>query len=165
MTKTATWSFDRWLFAASCVLCAVSCLMLWVAMRPRVSESFAGIPSSQVISHGSATIGISDIRSERGSGRYAAPTGSHYVVLTLTVKNNIDMPITIAPSSDSYMKNDAGDVVYLTPFELTSPFHAGQLLPGETVRGELSYLVKDTQRYRYYLESDWTGGVVSFSLQ
>ncbi|MGB3023614.1 MAG: DUF4352 domain-containing protein [Candidatus Saccharimonadales bacterium] len=165
MTKKLAWSFDRWLFVASCVLFIASCIMLWLAMQPRLSQSFAGIPSSRVVTHGSVTIGISSIRTEKGSGHYAAPAGSHYVVLTLTVTNNIATPITIAPSSDTYMKNDAGDVVYLTPLELNSPFHAGQLLPAETVRGELSYLVRDNQTYRYYLESDWTGGVVSFSLQ
>lgn len=158
-------SSDKLFFAAACVLCLVSGMMLVFALQRPATDAFAGLRPSQVIRHGSAKIGISGIERQSGSGRYQAPKGKHYVVLTLTVTNMIDTPITIAPVSDSYLKNTRGDVVYLTPLELANPFRSGQLLPHETIRGELSYLVNDADSYAYYLESDWTGGVVSYSLQ
>lgn len=133
--------------------------------RPTGQLVSPAITQGSFVRHGSVDMMISNVRREKGTGHYSAPEGKHYVVLTLTLRNVSDQTITIAPANDTYLKNEPGDVVYLTPLQLDKPFHSGQLLSGETIRGDLSYLTRDTETYRFYAESDWSGGVVPFMLQ
>jgi hypothetical protein len=68
------------------------------------------------------------------------------------------------PAADTYLKDTSGNVVYLTPFELSQPFRSGELLPGEQIQGQLSYLVKKSKSYALYIDSTWSGRLIEIKL-
>lgn len=118
----------------------------------------------QTVSLGSASVKVDHLTYGHGTSAFTAPTGQEYAELYLTVKNIADKPIYIAPATDTYVKNASGQVAYLTPYELAHPFHAGELLPGDTVSGQLSFLVKNHTHYTFYVDGIWSGGVLPFAL-
>ncbi len=153
-------------FYAGLVLCLVSVVLLLGAFRlSQDRTSSVSLPAGQTVSQGSAALTLESVRSTAGSGHYKAPTGKKYIIISLRVENRSTTPIMVAPASDTYLKDSAGTTYYLSPTSLEEPFHSGQLLPGDRVRGELSYLVPEKSDARLFIEADWTGGVVPFLLQ
>lgn len=159
---------ERWLFVSSLVLFIMSFITLGIAQsiaHERTHIPYAGIAQGKAITSGSSTITVQKVERKPGTKHFAAPSGYEYLVVTLRVRNNSEKPFNIAPSMDTYVKTTSGKVSYLTPYELASPFHSGLLLPGESVAGELSYLVPKQTAYTYYVEASWSGNVVPFMIQ
>jgi hypothetical protein len=161
-------NLEKKLFVGSIVLFIISFMVLLTAVyitgeRNRVP--FAGAEPGKPISSGISTTTVTNIQRSNGKKPFAAPSGYEYIILTLRVRNNSEEPFDALPTTDTYIKTNEGHVSYVTPYSLVRPFHSGQILPGESTAGELSYLVPKNSAYKFYVESDWTGGVVSFMIQ
>ncbi len=173
MNRTSSQT-DRKLFYSAIIVLVLSFVVLGFAVHSeqrsrgnvqRSAEQQTAFHSGQAISLGSATMRISNLTYSDGSGHFIAPAGKHYLIVDLTVKNYSDAPINVLPSNDTYVKDSAGRVVYLTPYEVSQPFRAGELLPGETITGQLSYLVPKSGQLNYYIDAIWSGGVVPIKVQ
>jgi hypothetical protein len=95
---------------------------------------------------------------------FKSPEDKHYAIVKLALTNKTDQPIHVYPVFDTYMKASDGTVYKITPFALTDAFRSGDIMPGESLKGELSFLVPKQTDARFYLESIWSGSVVSFTL-
>jgi hypothetical protein len=162
------------LFWAGLGLCLLACFLLLLALRAeRNAATSYNRPVSvqkpfsigQTIRMGSASVKVSDVTFGGTQATSTAPAGKQYLVLQLTVQNFSDKPINVMPASDMYVKNSTGQVSYLTPYRLKSPFRAGELPPGEKISGQLSYLVDTNQNAQFYIDSIWSGGVVPIALR
>jgi hypothetical protein len=108
---------------------------------------------------------VSNIQHKSGSGRFTAPSGYEYLVLTLSIRNNGEKPFDVFPMTDTYIKSASGKISYVTAYDLVNPFHSGSILPGESTMGELSYLIPKNASYKYYIEASWSGGAIPFMVQ
>ncbi|MGZ6004753.1 MAG: DUF4352 domain-containing protein [Candidatus Saccharimonadales bacterium] len=122
------------------------------------------IAINQPISIGLVDLQVSDIKTTNGSQPFIAPAGKQYVIANLKVKNRSDQPLQLLPSTDTYVKDQTGQVIYLSPYALENPLRAGQLLPGETISGQVSYLVSKNIVNKLYIDASWSGGVIPFAL-
>ncbi len=161
------------LFWSSVVLCVFSAIMLSTTLAVerhdrehfyRKASALTPFQQGQTVRMGAASVTVADASFLPGSGHFAAPAGKQYLVATLIVKNFSDKPINVLPSTDTYVKDVSGHIVYLTPFGLDEPFHAGELLPGEQVRGQVSYLVSKAQQLTFYVDAIWSGGVLPITV-
>jgi len=139
---------------------------LFVQHQPRrASVAQNPYPNGQAVTMGSVSMKINNVTYSDGKKSFPIPPDQHYVIVDLSVTNVSDRPVNILPGSDIYLKKDSGEVSYLTPFELDEPFHAGELSPGETVRGQISYAAGKTAKYKLFVDGIWSGGVIPFSLR
>ncbi len=122
------------------------------------------ISINQAISMGLVEMKVSSVRTSDGSQPFIAPKDKQYIIVDLSIKNKSDKPIQVLPSTDTYVKDSQGNIVYLTPYSLANPMRAGQLLPGETIKGETSYLVSKNGTNKLYIDASWSGGVIPFAL-
>lgn len=156
------------LFWVSFVFCVIAVTLfaatLFMQNGDFDAQPTAGYPLGATARFPQSTVTISDVKTSEGSGRFIAPEGSTYLVLTMTVTNISKAKITVLPSLDTYLKDEQGVMTYLTPLALDHPFRAGPILPGDTVKGQLSYLVRQVKDQSFYIDAVWTAGVAKFSL-
>lgn len=150
-------------------LLALSSVLLVVALgaESRTTANLARTAARQTpfalgqdINTGSATIKLSNPSYSDGAGPFAAPAGKHYLILDFSVKNYSATTINVLPGADTYVKGADNHPLYLAPFTLTEPFRPGGLAPGETMVGQLSYLVPISGNVTFYLDSIWSGRVI-----
>lgn len=159
------------LFIMSVILFLSSFVMLIAAFNLEHPEANidakgqAPFAMGTTIKQGNVAMSVDKVTYSDGEGVFTAPEGKHYAIVTFTVKNRSDRQVMVMPSSDTYMKDQSGNVVYLTPYELESPFHSGELPPGEQVRGELSYLVPKSTPFKLYIDAIWSGGVIPITIK
>lgn len=151
------------------LLLALATLLLGFTLREKpaniVDKPYQGYEVNVPVSMGVASMKVSSVSFSDGQPGFRAPPNLHYAVIDMTIKNNSDQPINVLPSVDMYTKDEAGSVSYLTPFSLNQPFRAGKLLPGEQIKGELSFIVVKTGKVKLFVDSIWSGGVVPFRVQ
>lgn len=152
------------------VLALVMLIWALIVQQNSPKTMTAAVPMSGYSVHTPVTMGLAsmeftDVAFSDGQPGFTAPSGMHYIIVDFMVKNNSDRPIDVLPSNDTYAKDQAGNVSYLTPFGLKQPFRAGLVLPGEQIKGQLSYLTKKTGAVKIYVDSIWSGGVVPFKVQ
>ncbi|MEO8105602.1 MAG: DUF4352 domain-containing protein [Candidatus Saccharibacteria bacterium] len=131
----------------------------------RPAPPIVGYAIGKKISSGMVTVQVISVETTDGIPFLMAPTGQHYVIPTIAIRNNLSHPINITPSTDIYVKNTAGVVSHLTPYSLKAPFRSGSLLPGDTIQGQLSFLANKTGNLRLYFDGIWSGGVLPFEVQ
>lgn len=161
------------LFYLSTGLLAMSIILLITAVivqRHTQTNQILPAPAvgygvGEVVPVGSAEVQVAKITFSNGQPGFTAPADKRYLIVELTVKNNANQPIDVLPSSDTYIKNTAGHVSYLTPYGLKQPFRAGKLLPGEQITGQLSYLTAKKGSLKLFVDSIWSGGVIPFKVQ
>lgn len=174
-TKKSTW-IDRQttirllyisvtLFACAAVLLVLSLYIETHHQRVVTSQATTGYPVGTSLSQGVATVKLESVSYVSGTGHFTTPAGKKYAVMTIRIKNRSDTPINVLPTSDIYVKDAAGNTVYLTPFSLNAPFHAGELPAGDTVGGELSYIVPSNGPLKLYIDAIWSGGVLIYTLR
>jgi hypothetical protein len=83
---------------------------LWVQHNSSIPAPFQGYGIGTPISMGDVTIEMKSISSTKGQNIFTAPKGKHYVIIELSVRNISEKPITILPSTDTYMKDSSGKV-------------------------------------------------------
>jgi hypothetical protein len=161
---------SRQLFYVNSFLLALSIILLATAIWVQNSaknpvQPFAGYPAGVTVSMGNAATRVNSTSSATGQGHFTAPADKHYLIVDVTVKNTSEKPINVFPSIDTYVKAPGGKVTFLTPYSLSEPFRAGQVLPGDQISGQLSYLVPKNGSQKLYIDSGWSGGVVTFDVQ
>ena len=133
--------------------------------RPGPARAQAPYAVGQQITQGAVAISVDAVDWRAGSAPFIAPDGTQYAVVGITATNRTETPIQVLPPSDVYVKAADGTIVYLTPDMVENPFRAGELPPGETIKGQLSYLVKNDTAYNLYIDAGWSGGVLPFRLR
>jgi hypothetical protein len=159
---------SRAFFYCSVAILLLAMVLLSIAIHTercgQASTKTTAFSVGQQIISGQGTITISTVKHSSGSAHFKAPADSEYLILNLKVNNNGTKPINVLPAADTYLKDTSGNVVYLTPFELSQPFRSGELLPGEQIQGQLSYLVKKSKSYALYIDSTWSGRLIEIKL-
>ena len=155
----------------SVVLFVLSAAALLVAYRTRAATVAGPIAPhtpyhlQSVITQGAVAMTVHSVRYDAGSGAFAAPAGQQYAIVHVTIAHRPDAPIQILPSVDTYLKDDYGTVYYMAPFNVDTPLRAGELLPADTIQGDLSYRVSTGQSLRLFADATWSGGVIPVLLQ
>lgn len=161
-------TFDTRLFIASIALFALSLVVLFVANMVVAGHKrvpYSGVSTNTVITSGVSALQVTNIQHKPSAIPFVAPKGYEYLVVTLSVQNNDEKPIDVLPTSDTYVKQADGTVSYLAPYALQNPFRGGKILPGESTKGELSYLVPVDGTYKFYVESDWSAAAIPFMIK
>ncbi|MFZ1249015.1 MAG: DUF4352 domain-containing protein [Candidatus Saccharimonadales bacterium] len=159
---------DHKIFLISCALFVLSIFTLGSALL--LVQKHDRLPSNGIrmgvdVRNGSSELQVYTIEHRPGTQQFPAPKGYEYVVVTLKVKNVGERPFSVLPTNDTYIKTSDGHVSYVSAYELEAPFRAGLILPGESTRGELSYLVPKQANYKFYVESSWTATAIPFMVQ
>lgn len=169
----ATWNNAQRLFVASLVLLTIAVGLLSVAAYkiyhlPPAHQSTPATPFAldTVVSGGQVKVKISAVRYGLSSQDSTAATDDmHYIIMTLAITNTGDTPIQVLPSKDTYIKDSEGHVLFLTPYNLDNPFRAGELPPGESIQGELSFAARKSEHYTFYIDALWSGSVLPFAIR
>lgn len=156
------------MFYASAAMLACSMILLVLALRAEHRAAALSRPSvtqeafklGQEVSMGQVKLRLSDAQYTNGSGVFSAPADKHYLIMTLHIKNFSTQPINVLPASDTYVKTADGQVTYLTPYNLKNPFRPGELLPGEEISGQVSYLIAKDVPVKFFADAIWSGGVI-----
>ena len=156
-------------FIAGIVMLGLATILLGITLylQHKIPSSSIQTPFKigQAVTLGSATFKINGVSYSDGKPGFPAPASQHYLIVDCTITNITDKPINVFPASDIYLKRSSGEVAYLTPFALDQPFRAGELSPGETIRGEISYVTPKNASFKLYIDSIYSGGVIPFELQ
>lgn len=165
------WRNAQLLFVISLLLLVTSIGLLVITTRRlshqptrKAAQPAAPFAVASDISSGLVTVTVESVQFAGTQGNFVAADGEHFVLIGLKVRNNSDQPIQILPSSDTYLKDASGHVTYLTPYRLDNPFRAGELPPGETVRGELSYIASTVGQHKLFIDAKWSGSVLPFKI-
>lgn len=160
------------LYFASIVLLIFSFFVLGTTLLIKVSDNNNSVNVStqepfkvgEQITTGQVSITVTSVDYGGGSEPFIAPEGMQYAVVRLNISNRDIKPISIAPTIDTYIKADDGKVSYVSPYALKDPFRAGELLPGESIQGDLSYLVKKDVSLKYFVDSIWSGSSIPIKI-
>jgi hypothetical protein len=162
------------MYFASIAMIILSFVVLGIALasntKNTVNSSSTKVQSQrpfeigEVFTSGQVKLQVSAVDFSAGTQPFIAPETMQYAVVRLHITNQSDHPINILPTTDTYIKSADGTVSYLSPFGLKDPFRGGELLPGESVQGELSYLIKKDQPSKFYIDSIWSGAVIPVKL-
>jgi|GEM_PF-4173343 len=79
------------------------------------------------------------------------------LVIRLTVKNKSDVPQAFLPVNDMFIKDNFGAIHQLEPvFGIPSPIMAGELAAGQSVTGDVSYVLENKNRdLRLFFDPRW----------
>jgi hypothetical protein len=92
----------------------------------------------------------------RGSGEKGSLNpgdGKTYLIVNLYVKNKTNKILPLYPVTQTYIKDSQGQTYSIGPAIVKQPFLAGDLQPGDQIKGELAYVVPDTiQEPLFYFE-------------
>lgn len=129
----------------------------------------ATVPSSPVkkgelISMGAVQLRVDKTQYKEGESPFKAPAGKRYAIISIYIKNKSDKPVQVLPSNDIYLKDDSGELAYISSFNLDQPFRAGELSPGEGIKGDLSFLISQDGVYKLYVDAPWSGGVIPLQI-
>jgi len=154
------------LFVSSVVLFSATLVYFNKSKQLRTTTYASSQPFStgKPVRMGKVEVTLSNVHFEAGSPPFIAPEGSTYVLAELSIHNTTDAPLQILPSVDTYVKSTDGSVSPLAVYAYQSPFRAGELPVGETIRGEVGYLVKKDAAAKLYVDATWSGGVLPFKL-
>jgi hypothetical protein len=164
--KTQNVEKTRFMFVSSLVLFAISVVLLTAAVYsavPHKTRQAVYQPGTEIV-NGQAKFSIKNLTYTNGEGRFVAPANKHYAIFDFTVENTSSKTIAILPANDTYMKNTAGVVSFLTPYGLENPFRAGDLLPHEKITGQLSYLVNKNESQKLYVDAVWSGALIAIAI-
>ena len=78
----------------------------------------------------------------RGSGEKGSLNpgeGKTYLIVNLYVKNKTSKVLPLYPVTQTYIKDSQGQTYSIGPAIVKQPFLAGDLAPGDQVKGELAY--------------------------
>jgi hypothetical protein len=170
MKKLKVINRTKFMFYSSLVLFVSSFVFLVAALQiesattPKQTTQALYTPGSQIVS-GKAQFQIDNITYSNGSSHFAAPEGKQYLILSFTLKNVSKETISILPANDTYVKDSNGNVYSLSPVGLDNPFRAGELLPGDTITGQLSYLVPKDTPLKLYIDALWSGSLIAIAVK
>lgn len=82
----------------------------------------------------------------RGNGEKGSlnpGSGKTYLIVTLYVKNKTNKVLPVYPLTQTYIKDSEGQTYNIGPAIVKQPFLAGDLAPGDQLKGELAYEIPD----------------------
>lgn len=164
------WNNAQLLFVVSLLLLATS-IGLLTAAGERLTRTAAPYAKPATpfnvgasITNGQVSVTVASVKLAGGQGPFQTTDSEQYAVVTLHVRNNSDSPIQVLPSNDTYVKDATGKVSYLTPYTLENPFRAGELSPGESIQGQLSYKISTAGKHTFFIDARWSGSVLPFAV-
>ena len=92
-------------------------------------------------------------RSSGEKGSLNPGDGKTYLIVNLYVKNKTNKILPLYPVTQTYIKDSKGQTFSIGPAIVKQPFLAGDLQPGDQIKGELAYIVPNTvQDLQFYFE-------------
>ncbi len=81
-----------------------------------------------------------------------------YVIVNISITNTSNDTLSFIPVFQSHIRTAKGKSLDMSPYpDLKNPINAGDIEPGVTLTGELSYLVSNTdQQLLFYFGPDWS---------
>ena len=166
-------SRPRIVFAAGLVMLVISGILLGLTIKLQndyrhdtaSASAASGYPAGTEVTKGLVSMTVQKVSYTKGQGSFTAPDGMQYAIVTVAVKNRSDKPINILPSTETYIKDEKNNLHYLTPFKVEQPFRAGNAPSGETLTGQLSYLVPEKGKLNLFADSSWSGDVIKIQLR
>lgn len=141
----------------------ISALFIESQATPKQTSQAVYAPGTQIVS-GKAQFQIDKVSYSAGSEHLKAPNGKQYVIVDVTIKNISKEPIDVLPANDTYIKDAAGNVSYLSPVGLDNPFRAGKLMADDTIKGQLSFLAAKDTPLKFYIDAIWGGSLISIAI-
>ena len=86
---------------------------------------------------------ISSRIDDTGTEVFRPGAGYHYVIVDVEITNSDTADLALAPVIQTQIQSAMGERFEMAPAPLDKPFDAGVLAPGQSRRGELSYIVPD----------------------
>jgi hypothetical protein len=157
------------LFLVSVVVLLLSIVLLatslWIQHNTAYLAPVKGYPQNVKVSAGEVAVRVDSVSTTSGSGIFKAPSNQQYIIVGITIRNITQKPINVFPSTDIYLKDPNGNITSLSIYNLDHPYRAGELLPGDQVSGQLSYLVSKGIEQKLYVDGIWSGGILVFDVQ
>jgi len=83
-------------------------------------------------------------------------TELNFVVVNLSIKNKSDAKLSFIPVFQSHIRTVDGITYSMSPLPGIQPIYAGDIEPGSTVTGDISYLVPDVdQHLSFFFDPGW----------
>jgi len=80
----------------------------------------------------------------------------HYVVVDLSIRNKGDENLAFIPVFQAYLRTPEGITYEMSPLPGIDPIYAGDIAPGTSVSGELSYFVPDSNvELFFFFDPGW----------
>ncbi len=94
----------------------------------------------QSISNTFYEVRIDNVKRSQGNPQSLIPnSGNEFLVVDLYIKNKSNRITQFFPSTQTYIKDASGRTYTLGVAELRNAFQAGDIAPGDNVKGELAY--------------------------
>ena len=88
---------------------------------------------------------------------FAIDTAHTFLILNVAITNHLSGPVDFMPVNHLYVRDNEGGTFPMHPASsLTSPIAAGKLQPGQTVSGQVSFVIpKKLARPLLYVDPQW----------
>ncbi len=92
-------------------------------------------------------------------------TNLSYVVVDMSIENTSDQPLSFIPVFQSFVRTYGGQTFDMSPIPAEiDPIYAGDIEPGTSVSGELSYFVPDAdQQLLFFFDPGWNESKAIFA--
>ncbi len=94
-----------------------------------------------------------------GHGPLAPPDGYKFLVVDLELVNHSRYTYDFAPVNQTFVQGSSGKIFQMSPAEIPNPINAGPIKSGQTVSGQLSYLVPANEKRFSFVFLDTLRGV------
>jgi hypothetical protein len=75
----------------------------------------------------------------------------HYQVLELSITNKSNVELSFIPVFQAYIRNSSGENIDMAPLPGINPIYAGNISPGMTISGELSFYIKTEDNNQIFM--------------
>lgn len=121
------------------MLAGMASLML-IRNRTEFTDTVQTFKAGKTIASRDYDVRIDSV--SRGNGEKGSLNpgeGKTYLIVTLYVKNKTSKVLPLYPVSQTYIKDEKGQTYSIGPAIVKQPFLAGDLAPGDQIKGELAY--------------------------
>lgn len=117
----------------------------------------------QVIKTSHFDIEVSDISYDSvGKEPFKPEKNNRYLIFNLSLKNKTNQEMPVFPSSQTMIKDGQGNVYRMTVANVTKPFQAGHLPPGDKIQGQIAFELPNTLQHPVlFFDSGWPDSNVS----
>lgn len=121
------------------MLAGMASLML-IRNRTDFNDKIQTYKAGKTISSRDYDVRIDSVTRGNGEkGSLNPGEGRTYLIVTLYVKNKTSKVLPLYPVSQTYIKDSQGQTYSIGPAMVKQPFLAGDLAPGDQIKGEIAY--------------------------
>jgi hypothetical protein len=92
-------------------------------------------------------------RSQGAAGSVKLVDGREYLVVDIYVKNKTTKNTELYPLTQTYIKDESGQIYNIGPASIDQPFPTGVLSPGDEAKGKVAYEIpKGLKSPKFYFE-------------